>query len=55
MLKLSLEELSALNILFNVMTVEELLRNAMQNLADSQASTDMAKAELCSIVLKSLK
>lgn len=55
MLKLSLEELSALNIVLTTISVEELIRNAMENLADSEKPTETVKAELCCTVLKSLR
>ena len=55
MLKLSLEELSALNVVLNTISVEELIRNTMENLADSDIPTEIVKAELCSTVLKSLR
>lgn len=55
MLKLSLEELSALNVVLTTISVEELIRNAMENLADSEKPTETVKAELCCTVLKSLK
>lgn len=55
MLKLSLEELSALNVVLTAISVEELIRNAMENLADSEKPTETVKAELCCIVLKSLR
>ena len=55
MLKLSLEELSALNVVLNAISVEELIRNAMENLADSDTPTEIVKAELCCAVLKSLR
>ena len=55
MLKLSLEELSALNVVLTTISVEELIRNAMVNLADSEKPTETVKAELCCTVLKSLR
>lgn len=55
MLKLSLEELSALNVVLTIISVEELIRNAMENLADSEKPTETVKAELCCTVLKSLR
>lgn len=55
MLKLSLEELSALNVVLTAISVEELIRNAMENLADSEKPTETVKAELCCTVLKSLR
>ena len=55
MLKLSFEELSALNVVLNAISVDELIRNAMENLADSDTPTEIVKAELCCTVLKSLR
>ena len=55
MLKLSLEELSALDVILNAISVDQLIRNAMENLADSDTPTEIVKAELCSTVLKSLR
>ena len=55
MLKLLLEELSALNVVLNTISVEELIRNAMENLTDSDTPTEIVKAELCCAVLKSLR
>ena len=55
MLKLSLEELSELNVVLNAISVGEHIRNAMETLDDSGTPTEIAKAGSCNTVLKSLR
>lgn len=55
MVKMSLQEISALNTVLTVVSVDELLANAMKNLADSENAEDVRKADFISIILKSLR
>lgn len=58
MLKVSIEELTALNIVLQFMTVEELLSSAMNGLVSTKDEPTLAekeKSDLCWKVLKSLK
>jgi hypothetical protein len=55
MLKLSMEEFSALNIVLNIIPLTELLDNAMKGFQESEETSDLAKADLCKSILKSLR
>ncbi len=56
MLKLSLEELSALNLILKFMTVEELVAAAGDGFAERDQSVSTAeKSDLCWKVLKTLR
>jgi hypothetical protein len=55
MLKLSMEEFSALNIVLNIIPLIELLDNAMKGFQESDEASDLAKADLCKSILKSLR
>ena len=58
MLKVSLEELNALNLILQFMTVEELLYNAMRGLVDTKeepTQQEKEQSDLCWKILKTLK
>lgn len=57
MLRISIEELSALNLVLEFMSVSELLNAAMKSLADDDNATalDKEKSDLCWKILKTLK
>lgn len=55
MLKLSVEELSALNLVLNFVSVEELLTSAMNGFSDSEDTREQEKSDLCWKVLKTLR
>lgn len=59
MLKVSIEELSALNLVLQFTSVEELLEAAMKGFSEMYESdhktTTMEKSDLCWKVLKTLK
>jgi hypothetical protein len=56
MLKLSLEELSALNLILKFMTVEELVAAAGDGFAERDQNVSTAeKSDLCWKVLKTLR
>ena len=56
MLKISIEELSALNLILKFVTVEELIAAAGQGFAELAASeTDREKSDLCYKVSKTLR
>jgi hypothetical protein len=55
MLKLSIEELSALDIVLNTMSVKELLDNAVVSLKSSELPEDLQKVDICKAVLNSLR
>lgn len=55
MLKLTMEEFSALNIVLNAMTFPELLQNTIKGLKTSEDISDLSKADLCNSILKSLR
>lgn len=58
MLKVSMEELNALNFILQFMSVEELLDSAMRGLVDTKEEPtlqDKENADLCWKILKTLK
>lgn len=55
MFQLSMEEFSALNIVLNNIQLNELLENAMKGFQESEETSDLAKADLCKSILKSLR
>lgn len=57
MLKMSMEELTALNLILQFCSVSELLTAAMQGFVDKDELTeiDKEKSDLCWKVLKTLK
>lgn len=57
MLKMSIEELSALNLVLQFMSVADLLEAAMKGFVDNEDTTllDKEKSDLCWKVLKSLR
>jgi hypothetical protein len=57
MLKMSVEELSALNLVLQFMTVSELLSAAMKGFVENEDAIlkDKEKSDLCWKVLKSLR
>ena len=59
MLKVSIEELSALNLVLQFTSVEELLEAAMKGFSEmyesDQKTTTLEKSDLCWKVLKTLK
>ena len=55
MLKLTIEELSALNLILQFTTVEDLLTAAMHGYAESEESRNKELSDLCWKVLKSLR
>lgn len=55
MLKLTIEELSALNMILQFTKVEDLLNAAMHGYAESEESRDKELSDLCWKVLKSLR
>lgn len=57
MLKMSIEELTALNLILQFISVSELITAAMKSLADDENATelDKEKSDLCWKVLKTLR
>lgn len=55
MLKLTIEELSALNMILQFTKVEDLLNAAMHGYAESEESRNKELSDLCWKVLKSLR
>lgn len=55
MLKLSIEELNALNVVLTTMSVKELLDNAIVTLKTSELPEDLVKVDICKAVLNSLR
>ncbi len=55
MLKLTMEEFSALNIVLNTITLNDLLENAIKGFKTSEEISDLSKADLCQSILKSLR
>lgn len=55
MLKLTVEELSALNMILQLTKVEDLLTAAMHGYAESEESRNKELSDLCWKVLKSLR
>ena len=58
MLKVSMEELNALNFVLQFMSVEELLDNAMRGLVDTKeepTQQEKEKSDLCWKILKTLR
>lgn len=55
MLKLTIEELSALNLLLQFTKVEDLLSAAMHGFANSEENRNQELSDLCWKVLKSLR
>lgn len=55
MLKLTIEELSALNMVLQFTTVKELLTAAMHGFAESEETRNKEVSDLCWKVLKSLQ
>ena len=57
MLKMSIEELSALNLILQFMSVSELLDAAMKGFVENEDITirDKEKSDLCWKILKTLK
>lgn len=55
MLRLTIEELSALNLLLQFTTVEKLLEAAMHGFSESAETRDKEVSDLCWKVLKSLR
>lgn len=58
MLKVSMEELNALNFILQFMSVEELLESAMRGLVDTKEEPTLQekeKSDLCWKILKTLR